>query len=194
MGTSTGALPAIVRGREIKKWNALTAAACGGLPAVLLFVLLPTTPLRWVLGFIFGLIWANWFEYAYHRYLLHWPGTFFAEEHLRHHMSVNTPSEAEHLNLGGSPMWVVLLFVINGSPLVAIDCLLHLGTASGLFAAFMVYFIVVEEVHWRLHLGEWLPAACDPARAYHLAHHERPNSRYNIFLPLWDVLLGSTRD
>jgi hypothetical protein len=194
MGTSTGALPAVVRGREIKKWNALTAAACGGLPAVLFFVLLPTTPLGWVLGFVFGLIWANWFEYAYHRYLLHWPGTLFAKEHLRHHMSVNTPSEAEHLNLGGSPLWVVLLFVINGSPLVLIDRLLHLGTASGLFAAFTVYFIVVEEVHWRLHLGEWLPPICDPARAYHLAHHERPNSRYNIFLPLWDLLLGSTKD
>ena len=102
--------------------------------------------------------------------------------------------EAEHLNLGGSPMWVVLLFVINGGPLVILDRLLHLAVVSGLFAAFAVYFIVVEEVHWRLHLGEWLPAICDPARAYHLAHHERPNSRYNIFLPLWDVLLGSTKD
>jgi hypothetical protein len=194
MGTSTGALPAIVRGREIKKLNALTAMACGGLPAVIFLLLFHTTPARWLLGFLFGLIWANWFEYAYHRYLLHWPGTFFAREHLRHHMSVNTPSEAEHLNLGGSPMWVVLLFVINGVPLVVLDRFLHLGAASGLFAAFALYFIVVEEVHWRLHLGEWLPAICDPARAYHLAHHERPDSRYNIFLPLWDSLLGSAKD
>ena len=194
MGTSTGVLPAIVRGREIKKWNALTAVACGCLPAVIFLLTFHTTPVRWLLGFVFGLIWANWFEYAYHRYLLHWPGTFFAREHLRHHMSVNTPSEAEHLNLGGSPVWVVLLFVINGGPLVTLDWLLHLGFASGLLAAFALYFIVVEEVHWRLHLGEWLPAVCDPARAYHLAHHERPNSKYNIFLPLWDVLLGSAED
>jgi sterol desaturase/sphingolipid hydroxylase (fatty acid hydroxylase superfamily) len=194
MGTSTGALPAIVRGREIKKLNALTAAACGGIPAVVFFLLFPATPVRWLLGFVFGLIWSNWFEYAYHRYLLHWPGTFFAKEHLRHHMSVNTPSEAEHLNLGGSPMWVVLLFVINGAPLLVLDRVLRLGTASGMFAAFTLYFIMVEEVHWRLHLGEWLPAICDPARAYHLAHHERPNSRYNIFLPFWDRLLGSTKD
>src|SRR5205807_8825375 len=163
MGTSTGALAAVGGGREIKKWNALTAAACGGLPAVLFFVLLPTTPLGWVLGFVFGLIWANWFEYAYHRYLLHWPGTLFAKEHLRHHMSVNTPSEAEHLNLGGSPMWVVLVFVINGSPLVFIDRRLHLGIASGLFAAFTVYFIPVEEVHWRLPLCYLLRQMCHPA-------------------------------
>jgi hypothetical protein len=57
--------------------------------------------------------------------------------------------------------------------------------------AFAVYFIVVEEVHWRIHLGGWLPALLTSARSYHLAHHDIPNARYNIFLPLFDLLFGN---
>jgi len=32
---------------------------------------------------------------------------------------------------------------------------------------------------------------CHAARAYHLAHHMQASARFNIFLPLWDTLLGS---
>jgi len=63
--------------------------------------------------------------------------------------------------------------------------------APGVFLAFAIYFITVEEVHWRIHLGEWLPPVLGASRAYHLAHHARPDARFNIFLPLWDTLLGS---
>jgi hypothetical protein len=184
---------AIVRGRVIKRVNALTAMLCGGLPAIALCVFFPTRVNTWLIGLVAGFLWASWFEYAYHRFLLHWPGTFFAKEHLRHHMSVDTPTEAEHLNLGGSPLWVILLFVVNGLPVVVVDVLLGLGVAPGILVAFAAYFITTEEFHWRIHLGEWLPPGFRAARAYHLAHHVRPNARFNIFLPLWDVLLGSAR-
>jgi hypothetical protein len=98
---------AIARGRVLKTTNALTAMLCGGLPAIALCMFSPPSWGRWFLGLVLGLLWATWFEYAYHRFLLHLPGTFFAKEHLRHHMSVDTPTEAEHLNLGGSPIWVM---------------------------------------------------------------------------------------
>jgi hypothetical protein len=182
------AAASISRGRKVKTLNAWTAIACGVLPAGYLALLSSPTPTRWVLGLIAGLIYANWFEYAYHRYLLHWPGTFFAKEHLRHHMTVGDPSEAEHLNLGGSPFWVFVMFAVNGLPLTLIDYLLGLHLMPGMFLGFGVYFITTEEVHWRIHLGEWLPVFLLPARAYHLAHHDRANQRFNIFLPLWDVI------
>ncbi len=180
----------VARGRAIKTHNAWTAVACGVLPAIFLAVFAHTTPARWMLGLVAGVIYANWFEYAYHRYLLHWPGTFFAKEHLRHHMTVDAPDEAEHLNLGGSPFWVVVMFLVNGLPLTLIDYLVGLRIMSGMFVGFAVYFLTTEEVHWRIHLGEWLPSVLGPARPYHLAHHDRPNERFNIFLPLWDVVFG----
>lgn len=184
---------AIARGRALKTMNALTALLSGGVPASVLCFISPPTLGRWLIGLGLGLLWATWFEYAYHRYLLHLPGTFFAKEHLRHHMSVDTPAEAEHLNLGGSPIWVIVLFVVNGLPVTAADLLFKLGLAPGILVAFSLYFITTEEFHWRIHLGEWLPPGFGSTRAYHLSHHDRPDARFNIFLPLWDILLGSAK-
>ncbi len=98
--------------------------------------------------------------------------------------------EAEHVNFGSSPIWVVALFAINGIPVVLANLLFGWRVAPGIFLAFAFYFITVEEVHWRIHLGEWLPPVLGASRAYHLAHHARPDARFNIFLPLWDALLG----
>jgi len=182
---------AIARGRAIKRVNAWTAVLCGGLPAITLGVLFPAGPGKWLAGFGVGLLWASWFEYAYHRFLLHLPGTFFARRHLGHHASVGTPSEAEHVNLGGSPIWVVALFAINGIPVMLAALLFGWRVAPGMFLAFAVCFVTVEEVHWRIHLGEWLPSFLGASRAYHLQHHTRPDARFNIFLPLWDTLLGT---
>jgi hypothetical protein len=181
---------AIARGRAIKRVNAGTAVLCGGLPAITLGLLFPAGPVRWLAGFGVGLLWASWFEYAYHRFLLHLPGTFFAKRHLGHHASVGTPTEAEHVNLGSSPIWVVALFAINGIPVVTADLLFGWRVAPGIFLAFAIYFATVEEVHWRIHLGEWLPPVLGASRAYHLTHHARPDARFNIFLPVWDVMLG----
>ena len=185
---------AIARGRAIKRANAWTAVLCGGLPAVVGGFFLPSGFGKWLVGFAAGLLWSSLFEYAYHRFLLHLPGTFFARRHLQHHASVGTPTEAEHVNLGSSLVWVAALFAINGLPVVVADLLLGLRIAPGIFVGFSVYFITVEEVHWRIHLGEWLPRGLRAARAYHLTHHARPNARFNIFLPLWDLLLGPARN
>lgn len=178
----------IARGREIKRDNFLTATACGIIPAILLYAAFPANLLNLFGSFIAGFLWANYFEYAYHRYLLHLPGTTLAKKHLEHHMTVGASTEAENVNLGSAPIWVALLFVINGVPVIMADLLLGFRSAPGVLAAFTLYFIVTEELHWRIHLGEPLPPGCEKARSYHLAHHTRPNARFNIFLPLWDLM------
>ena len=182
---------AIAHGQAIKRTNALTALLCGGLPAASLALLIPSSPQRWLVGFFIGLLWANAFEYVYHRFLLHLPTSFFGRRHLLHHASVGTPAEAEHVNLGGSPIWVLFLFVINGVPAVAFELLSRFGLAPGIFLGFAAYFVLVEEVHWRIHVGEWLPPFLDGARRHHFGHHDRSDQRFNIFLPLFDWLFSS---
>ena len=184
---------AIARGRALKRANALTALFSGGVPAALLAVRSPGTPAGWLVGLFIGLLWANAFEYVYHRFLLHLPGNFISRGHLEHHASVGTPLEAEHVNLGGSPLWVALLFAVNSAPVIALELLWPWGVAPGVLAGFAVYLIAVEEIHWRIHVGGWLPPGLGAVRAYHLAHHDRPDSRYNIFLPLLDSLFGPAR-
>jgi sterol desaturase/sphingolipid hydroxylase (fatty acid hydroxylase superfamily) len=44
------------------------------------------------------------------------------------------------------------------------------------------------EVHLRIHDGRWVP---DAWKAHHLSHHVRPQKNFNIFLPIFDWLLGS---
>jgi fatty acid hydroxylase family protein len=182
---------ALSHGRHIKKMNAIMAVASGSIPAILIAFLYPPTPARWLVGFLAGLFWANGFEYAYHRFLLHKPGTLFARNHLVHHASVGTPTEAEDLNLGGSPLWILLLFVANGVPTIALDVLFQLKIVPGMLLGFVVYVLLVEEMHWRIHLGKPLPPGLAFAQNHHFTHHDRPNSRYNIFFPVFDLVFRS---
>ena len=181
--------PSIARGHRIKTLNAVAAAFCGGIPAALLVRLRPSQPQHWIIGLIAGILWANAFEYAYHRYLLHLPGSFFGKRHLQHHASIGTPREAEHVNLGGSWVWVLVMFAANGIPLIAADLFLRLGVAAAMLLGFSIYFVVVEEVHWRIHMRERLPKFLDFARTHHFEHHSYPDGRYNIFLPIFDRLV-----
>jgi hypothetical protein len=134
-------------GLAVKRKNALTAILCGGVPAAALAALFWGRPEHWIAGFLAGLLWANAFEYVYHRFLLHLPRSFLGRRHLGHHMAVGTPDEAAHVNLGGSPTWVAALFLINGTPVIILDATLGLGVAPAMLAAFSVYVVFVEEIH-----------------------------------------------
>lgn len=184
---------ALVRGIALKRTNALTALLCGAVPG-LLFNLWRHASLRgWVLGLAIGLLWANAFEYFYHRYLLHWPKSVFGKGHLLHHMTTGKPDEPEHCTFGSSPLWVAMLFAINGIPTALADACLRLGITPGILTGWSLYLIAVEEIHWRIHLGGWLPPGLVWAREYHLAHHDIPDGRFNVFFPVFDFLLGNIR-
>lgn len=184
---------AIRHGEGKKRINAVAAVFCGAIPALWLGLRLHPSWRAWLLGLALGLVWANAFEYAYHRFLLHRPHTQHGAAHQQHHAQIGTPDEAEHVALISSPLNIPLLYIINGIPAFLITLLLGLqGLLSGVFIGWMVYLILTEEIHWRIHMTGWLPPGLQRARAYHMSHHHIPNSRYNIFLPLFDLLLGNT--
>ena len=179
---------ALSRSKTVTRLNALAALLCGVVSAVPLAFVLPGGPGRCLTGFLIGLVWANGFEYAFHRFLLHLPGSLFARYHLRHHAVTGTPDEADRVTFGDSPLLVMLVFALNAAPVVAADWLWRLGIAPGVLAAFSLYYVALEEVHWRVHLGGWLPPGLHCARSYRLAHHDHPDSRFNVFLPAFDWL------
>jgi len=184
---------AIRHGLSKKRKNALAALVCGALPATLIALRFYPTWQAWLLGVTIGMIWGNAFEYVYHRFLLHRPRTQHGAAHQEHHAKIGTPQEAEFVALISSPFNIVLLFVINGIPAFLISALLGLqGILCGIFIGWSVYLILCEEIHWRIHMNGWLPPALHFARAYHMSHHDIPNSRYNVFLPVFDLLLGNT--
>ncbi len=184
---------ALALGRRKKRNNAFAAIASGVLPALIFAHYLPIGPGKWLIGILIGLLWGNAFEYAYHRWLLHWPESSFGRGHLMHHSTLGTPQEAEHVTFGDSPLRVTALFWTNGIPLVLLDHWLALGMAPGIMVGWTLYLIAVEEIHWRVHLGGWLPPGLSAARDYHLAHHDVASGRFNVFFPLCDFLLGNIR-
>jgi hypothetical protein len=167
------------------------ALASGALPGIILCHYLRPDWKHLSAGLIIGLLWGNAFEYAYHRWLLHRPRSAFGKGHLEHHMNVGTPEEPEHVSLGGRPYHIAVLFAANGVVVVGIDLLLGLRLAPGIFLGWTTYLIAAEEIHWRIHMDGWLPPGLRFARAYHMSHHDVPSARYNVFLPVFDVLMGN---
>jgi hypothetical protein len=181
--------PEVIRSRAIKKRNALTALATGGLLAAYAghtWGWGAPYGLGVLCGFAAGLFYSNLFEYVLHRYPLHWGSGFLAGRHALHHDSEGTAEEARYVNFATSPWVVVLLFISNALPVFALEAGFHLGIAPGMIAAFTVYYILYEEIHWRMHLGGRLPGWMQGARHHHMLHHGGFEGRYNVFLPLCD--------
>ena len=141
--------------------------------------------MRFLLGVIAGLVWANWIEYAYHRWAMHWPSLYqpAAMQHTLHH---SAPSDSQHTTMTFG-FWAAT-FLSNVLLFAVADHLLQLRMLTGLSAAFLTYIVAGIEIHRRTHDGRWVPAAC---RAHHLSHHVRPQKNFNIFLPIFDWLLGT---
>ena len=181
----------IARARTVKRVNAITALLIGSILAALLLELVPFgarafDPLHLLAGFLAGLIYANAFEYVLHRFFLHWGDGFLVQRHGLHHDTAGAPEEPRYVNFATSPWVVVLVFLLNALPVLALELFLRAGLAVGILAGFTLYFIAYEEIHWRFHLGGRLPGWLRTARNHHMLHHGGFEGRYNVFLPIFD--------
>src|SRR5580700_9001622 len=183
------------QGLRIKRKNLLAAASSGAImTGISLWFFQHSMPGIFG-GFVLGFFYANGFEYCLHRFILHGPRGFFREQHIVHHTTLNSPEAARYVNFSSNPWGVVALFFVNAIPFLVLQWALnnkwHGGWAVGVFASFAIYYIAFEEIHWRTHMGGWLPKWLKPAARHHLLHHARDTGRFNVFLPLFDWLAGS---
>jgi len=180
-------------GHRLKRNNAVAALLFGALPGFLIARMLHPSRITCLIGIVVGMLWANAFEYFYHRYLLHLPRSYFGKGHLLHHSTLGKPDEPENITFGSSPLYLALLFVTNGGLALGICWLLRSHASPGILTGFSFYLILVEEIHWRIHMGEWLPTIMEPVREYHMAHHDIPDGRFNVFFPVFDYIFGNMR-
>jgi len=190
--TAVGEVPVsreveVARSIAVKRRNAITAITAG-CALTCLAARLHGSFWSWGLlaGFLGGLFYANLYEYVLHRFFLHWGSGFLVQRHALHHDSTGAPEEPRYVNFAHSPLVVLALFIGNAAPLFLIERFLHLGIAAGALIAFTIYYVLYEEIHWRFHLGGWLPQWLRGARQHHLLHHGDFEGRYNVFLPLCD--------
>jgi hypothetical protein len=185
-----GSAAAIARGLKIKRNNAVVAAMLGGCLACIFAAVFFFKLADFLFGLGAGFLYANAFEYLFHQCLLHLPSGFFAEQHDIHHSSWGTPEEMSYVNFAGTPWAVVLLFAVSAVPVVIIEFVFRAELGPGMFVAFAIYFVVLEEVHWRVHLGNSLPLRLQFSARHHLAHHAGGDKRFNVFLPIFDSFFG----
>ena len=181
----------IARARRVKRVNAFTSLLTGSVLAALVLKLAgfdsrEFDPRHLAAGFLAGLLYANAFEYVLHRFFLHWGEGFLVQRHGLHHDTAGAPEEPRYVNFATSPWVVVLVFVLNALPVLALELFVRPGLAVGILAGFTLYFIAYEEIHWRFHLGGWLPGWLRRVRHHHMLHHGGFEGRYNVFLPIFD--------
>lgn len=177
-------------GLRTKRNNLIAAALSGaGLAAVSLW-LFPHSRVGIPGGFVIGFFYANGFEYCLHRFILHGPRGFFRQEHLIHHATLSSPEMARYVNFSRNPWGVVALFIVNAVPFFLLQWYSRNGWTAGVFAGFAVYYVLFEEIHWRMHMGGWLPKWLRPAARHHLLHHAQESERFNVFLPIFDWIVG----
>lgn len=177
-------------GLRTKRRNFLAAALSGSALAWSSLHFFPHSLPGILVGFAVGLLYANAFEYCLHRFVLHAGRGFFFETHMMHHTTLNSPEGPRYVNFSRNPWGVVALFAANAVPFLILEWIFRFGWTAGIFAAFALYYIAFEEIHWRSHIGGWLPRWLRPAARHHLLHHAHETGEYNVFLPLFDWLLG----
>jgi hypothetical protein len=180
------------QGLRIKR-NNLIAASLSGLTLLLISIEFSPHSTVSTKGFLFGmvagLLYANGFEYCLHRFLLHAGRGIFAQQHMVHHATLQSPDAARYVNFSSNPWGVVALFCANAVPLLALQWILHSGWVAGVFPSFALYYMAFEEIHWRTHMGGWLPKWLRPAARHHMLHHARATDRFNVFLPIFDWVI-----
>lgn len=179
------------QGLRIKRNNLLAAALSGSILAGISIRFFPHSIAGMMAGFVLGFIYANGFEYCLHRFILHGPRGFFRGQHIVHHATLNSPEAARYVNFSSNPWGVVALFFANGAPFLLLQWIFRNGWTAGLFVGFAVYYVAFEEIHWRTHMGGWLPKWLRPAARHHLLHHAQDSGRFNVFFPMFDWLAGS---
>jgi hypothetical protein len=180
-----------VRGLRIKRNNFLAAILSGAVLTWTSLHFFPHSVFGILVGFVGGFFYANAFEYCLHRFLLHAGRGFFCEQHLVHHATLNSPEAARYVNFSSNPLGVVALFFANAAPFLLLQWIFRNGWTAGMFVAFTLYYIAFEEIHWRTHMGGRLPAQLRFAARHHLLHHAHETAEYNVFLPIFDWIIGT---
>jgi hypothetical protein len=180
------------RGLKIKRNNLIAASLSGSALLLISIKIAPHSAISaraFLMGMVAGLLYANCFEYCLHRFLLHAGRGVFSGQHMVHHTSLQSPDAARYVNFSNNPWGVVALFFANAVPFLILRRFSLNGWVAGVFASFALYYMAFEEIHWRTHMGGWLPRWLRPAARHHMLHHARGTGRFNVFLPIFDWVM-----
>ena len=167
---------------------------------VLLFV-------TWILcGFVVAVIFASFFEWTFHRYVMHRPVRGFTypfQAHTLTHHHIFRADESYHLRDPAVKHKVRMawwngpaLIAVCETPFLIVSWVTGiLPIAIGSLLAIVLYYAAYEYLHYCMHV----PRQRNLERAgiffrlngHHLLHHRYMNCNLNVVLPLADLIFGT---
>lgn len=156
-------------------------------------------------GFVAFFLYASFFEWFLHRFLMHqpiWSYPFRAHALIHHGIFRSGPayflSQDGDLKLGKIRFawWNAPLILGLHIPLLLwIQHLLHMNIFFGGMAALGLYYFLYEYLHFCMHVpkGRWVEKTAWFCwlDSHHHMHHKRHFNNLNVVLPLADLLFGS---
>ncbi len=158
------------------------------------------------LSFAGGIVYASFFEWALHRYILHSPKFLkypFRAHQIEHHGifradgtyvlsgDLHEKGDEKHLTFA---WWHGCFLVALHAPLLATAWLL-LGPASaiGVFLAMLGYYALYESLHYVMHVprGRWIERSrlFRAIDTHHRLHHVYYQKNLNVVFPIADWVL-----
>jgi hypothetical protein len=157
-------------------------------------------------GFLCAVVYATFFEWLLHRYVMHRPiGKFrypFEAHALIHHRVFKAdhtyhlvhPKDAKTIPMAwwNGPVLIALGML----PFVAVSWWLgRWGLLFGALPACAGYYATYEYIHWCMHLPKKRQLERSGIffrlNGHHLLHHRYMGKNFNVVLPLADLLLGT---
>ena len=128
-----------------------------------------------------GLLLFSFFEYCFHRWLLHGTLRLLAQGHTAHH--------GDPLGYDSLPFFLpaLVLLGLTGVSVLLMPVSDALLVASGIAFGYVTYGLS----HFLIHHRRFRHALARRWAANHHIHHYHPQCNFGVTSPLWDVLLGT---
>jgi len=154
-----------------------------------------------ILAVLGSVIYASFFEWTLHRFVMHRPLLKFRypyEAHALTHHRIFKADDSYHLK-EDSDKWTIPMAWWNGPVLVILSAspFLLVGWRAWLISMGVIglYYGAYEYLHWCMHLPKgrrvertWFFFRLN---GHHLLHHRYPNRNFNVVFPAADLLLGT---
>lgn len=154
-------------------------------------------------GFVSLFLYASFFEWALHRFLMHQPiwDYPFRSHALVHHGIFRTGpayflSQERDIQKVRFAWWNAPLIIgLHIPPLLWVQHLFQMNIFFGGFAALGLYYFLYEYLHFCMHVPKdrWIEKTAwfIWLDSHHHMHHKRHFNNLNVVLPLADLLFGS---
>jgi hypothetical protein len=172
--------------------------------------ILPATVSQFIfwaaVGFIPAVVFASFFEWTLHRFVMHRPLPFLRypfRAHAQIHHRIFRADHSYHL-VDEKDKWTIPMAWWNG-PVLVLLCVLpflgwawatgHWGILAGAALAIAAYYGTYEYLHWCMHLprrrGLERSGVFFRLNGHHVLHHRYMHRNFNVVLPLADLVLGT---